>query len=224
MNVGCRIISDFPRPDPELVKQFAGMPVANIDDCMGRIAAVHQSIRPLNKTPLLGVAFTIRLPQGDNLMFHKAMDMAKPGDVIIMDAGGFDDRSIFGELMAAYCQVRGLAGLVVDGAIRDYDTLSQMDFPIYAKSVTPNGPYKNGPGEINVPIVVGGKLVRPGDILVGDQDGLIIVQPEVAQDVLEKTRAVMKKEAGIQRDILEKGIYPRPWVDEKLAEIGCEIL
>ena len=222
MNIGCKIVSTFDRPDPALVKQFEGMPVANIDDNMGRIAAVHQSIRPLNKAPLLGVAFTVRMPQGDNLMFHKAMDMAQPGDVIVMDAGGFDDRAIFGELMATYCKSRGLAGLVVDGAVRDYDSLSQMDFPVYAKSVTPNGPYKNGPGEINVPVVVGGKLIRPGDILVGDQDGLIIIQPEIAQEILEKTRAVMDKEAKIMKDILEKGIYPRPWVDEKLAEIGCD--
>ena len=224
MNIGCKIISDFVRLDPALVAQFKGMPVANLDDCMGRIAAVHQSIRPLNKAPLLGVAFTIRLPQGDNLMFHKAMDMAKPGDVMIMDAGGFDDRAIFGELMALYCQKRGIAGLVVEGAVRDYDTLSQMDFPVYAKSITPNGPYKNGPGEINVPIVVGGKVVRPGDILVGDQDGLVVIQPEIAEELLEKTRAVMEKEAGIKRDIEEKGIYPRPWVDEKLAEIGCDVV
>lgn len=222
MNIGCKIVSSFTRPDPELVKQFAGMPVANIDDNMGRIAAVHQSIRPLNKTPLVGVAFTIRMPQGDNLMFHKAMDMAQPGDVIVMDSGGFDDRAIFGELMATYCKVRGLAGLVVDGAVRDYASLSEMDFPVYAKSVTPNGPYKNGPGEINVPVVVGGKLIRPGDILVGDQDGLIVIPPEIAREVLDKTHAVMDKEAKIMQDILEKGIYPRPWVDEKLKEIGCD--
>ena len=168
-NIGCKVVTDFVRPDSKLVEAFRGMPVANIDDNMGRTAAVHQSIRPLNKVPLVGVAFTIKVPQGDNLMFHKAMDLAKPGDVIVIDAGGFDDRSIFGELMATFCKVRGVAGLVVDGAIRDQEALCEMDMPIYAKSTTPNGPYKNGPGEINVPVVIGGRVVRPGDILVGDR-------------------------------------------------------
>lgn len=223
-NIGCKVITDFARPDASLVQAFKGMPVANIDDNMGRIAAVHQSIRPFNQAPLLGTAFTIRVPQGDNLMFHKAMDLAKPGDVIVIDAGGFDDRAIFGELMATYCKIRGIAGIVVDGAIRDSDALSKMDMPIYAKSVTPNGPYKNGPGEVNVPVVIGGKLVRPGDILVGDQDGIVVIPPEVAEEVLEKTKAIMTKEEKIMDDILNQGTYIRPWVDEKLKEIGCDIL
>ena len=223
-NIGCKVVTDFVRPDPKLVEAFRGMPVANIDAIMGRTAAVHQSIRPLNKVPLVGVAFTIKVPQGDNLMFHKAMDRAKPGDVIVIDAGGFDDRSIFGELMATYCKVRGVAGLVVDGAIRAQEALCEMDRPIYAKSTTPNGPYKNGPGEINVPVVIGGRVVRPGDILVGDQDGRIVIPPEQAQEVLGKTRATMEKEAKIMEDILTKGTYIRPWVDEKLNEIGCDMI
>ena len=208
-NIGCKVVTDFVRPDPKLVEAFRGMPVANIDDNMGRTAAVHQSIRPLNKVHLVGVAYTIKVPQGDNLMFHKAMDLAKPGDVIVIDAGGFDDRSIFGELMATYCKVRGVAGLVVDGAIRDQEALCEMDMPIYAKSTTPNGPYKNGPGEINVPVVIG---------------GLIVIPPEQAQEVLEKTRATMEKEAKIMEDILTKGTYIRPGVDEKLNEIGCDMI
>ena len=223
-NIGCKIVTDFVRPDPALVEGFRGMPVANIDDNMGRIAAIHQSIRPLNKAPLLGVDFTVRVPQGDNLMFHKAMDMAKPGDVIAIDAGGVDDRAIFGELMATYCKIRGVAGLVVDGAIRDYEALSQMDMPIYAKGVTPNGPYKNGPGEINVPVCIGGKVVNPGDILVGDQDGVVVIRPEDAAELQEKTKATMAKEAKIMENILAKGEYIRPWVDEVLDRIGCDII
>ena len=198
--------------------------MANIDDNMGRIAAIHASIRPLNKTPLLGVAFTVKVPEGDNLMFHKAMDMAKPGDVIVIDAGGLSNRAIFGELMAYYCKARGVVGLVVDGAIRDYDTLSQMDMLIYAKGVTPNGPYKNGPGEINTPVVIGGKTVRPGDVLVGNQDGLVVIDPEVAEVLISMTQATIDKEAKIMDDILAKCEYIRPWVDEKLKEIGCDII
>lgn len=224
MSVGNKIISDFPRPDKELVEQFRGMPVANIDDNMGRIAAVDAALVPMNSSPLVGTAFTIRMPQGDNLMFHKAMDMAQPGDVIMIDAGGSVDRAIFGELMVNYCRSRGIAGIVCDGAIRDRDGIGKLtDFAVYAKGVTPNGPYKNGPGEINTPVVIGGKLVRPGDIIVGDSDGVIIIPPEHAADIAAATRATMKMEEQIMEDIVNKGEYIRPWVDKKLQEIGCEM-
>ncbi len=225
MYTACRIIKDFKRPDPQLVNRFRGMPVANIDDNMGRIAAVDASIIPKGKGQLLGTAFTIRVPQGDNLMFHAAMDLARPGDVILIDAGGFDNRAIFGELMAAYCRSRGIAGIVCDGAIRDRDGISRMEhFPVYARSVTPNGPYKNGPGEINVPVVIGGKLVHPGDIIVGDQDGIVIISPAIAEEVADAVLETEKKEAAIMSDILENGTYIRPWVKEKLKEINCEIV
>lgn len=225
MPVGCKIIKDFKRPDPALVARFKDMPVANIDDNMGRIAAVTDAIVPMGKGQLLGTAFTLRVPQGDNLMFHVAMDMAQPGDVIMIDAGGFTDRAILGELMATYCKSRGIKGIVCDGAIRDRGALAEMeDFPVYARSATPNGPYKNGPGEINVPVVIGGKVVHPGDIIVGDDDGVIVIDPAIAEEIADATDAVFQKESKIMQDILEKGTYIRPWVDEKLQEIGCEIV
>ena len=148
-------------------------------------------------------------------MFHAAMDLAKPGDVIVIDAGGFTDRAIFGELMATYCKSRGIRGIVCDGAIRDRGGLAAMeDFHVYARAATPNGPYKNGPGEI----------VHPGDIVVGDDDGVLFIEPAIAADLADATEAVEKKEADIMAHILDDGTYIRPWVDEKLKEIGCEIL
>lgn len=225
MPVGCKIIKDFQRPGAALVERFRGVPVANIDDCMNRIAAVDAAIEPIGHGQLLGTAFTVRVPQGDNLMFHAAMDMAKPGDVIVIDAGGFTDRAIFGELMATYCRTRGIRGIVCDGAIRDRAALSEMeDFPVYARAATPNGPYKNGPGEINVPVVIGGKLVNPGDIIVGDNDGVIIIAPHLANELADAAEAIAQKEAGIMGHILKDGTYIRPWVDEKLKEIGCELV
>jgi len=225
MSVGCRIIREFPRPEPELVELFRDLPVANIDDCMERTAAVDSAIIPLGKGQLLGTAFTVRVAQGDNLMLHAAMDLAKPGDVILIDAGGFTERAIFGELMATYCKSRGVRGIVCDGAVRDAESLAAMEeFPVYAKAVTPNGPYKNGPGEINVPVVIGGKVVCPGDIVVGDSDGVLFIHPEDAVRLAEATREVGRKEAAIMQNIQEKGTYIRPWVDELLKKINCEIL
>lgn len=222
-NIGYKIVKDFPRADRELVELFRDVPVANIDDCMNRTAAADGAIRPINKTPLLGTAFTVKVAQGDNLMFHKAMDMAKPGDVIVIDAGGYDGRAIFGALMVNYCRVRGIRGVIVDGAIRDHRELSKMDdISVYAKGITPDGPYKNGPGEIGTPISFGGKPVYPGDIVVGDADGIVFIRPQDARELHAQTVAVMEKEAKILEDILTKGTYIRPWVDALLTKTGCE--
>lgn len=223
-NIGCRIVENITRPSRELVEAFREFPVANIGDCMNRLACVHQDIRPVNKTKLLGTAFTVKVPQGDNLMFHKAMDMARPGDVIVIDADGGTNRAIFGDLMINYCKVRGLAGVIVDGCIRDYDSLSEIDFSVYARGTSPNGPYKYGPGEINTVISFGGQVVRPGDIIIGDEDGIIVIKPEEAQELLEKVKTVFKKESNIMKKMYEDGTYERPWVDEILGQLECEYI
>ena len=226
MSYGLKIIKDFDRPAPEVVTQFEGMPVANIDDTMQRIAAVDSAIKPVGyKGQMVGTAFTIRVAQGDNLMLHAAMDMAKPGDIFVIDAGGFTERAIFGELMATYMKVRGVRGVICDGAVRDWGGLAALEgFNVYARCATPNGPYKNGPGEINVPVVCGGKVVYPGDIVVADDDGVLFIRPQDAQRLCEETKAVEAKEADIMKHILEDGTYIRPWVDEKLSQLGVEVI
>lgn len=156
MAVGCKIIRDFPRPARELVERFRGVATSNLVDVMGSCAAIDGALAPIGRGKLLGTAFPVRLPQGDNLMLHAAIDLAQPGDVLVIDAGGFSERAVLGELMASYCKTRGIRGIVCDGAIRDRGALAQMeDFPVYARSVTPNGPTKAGPGEIGGPVVVG---------------------------------------------------------------------
>ena len=172
MALGCRIRRNFERPSKELVEAFRGIPVANIDDNCGRIAAVDSSIFPLNpKARLLGTAFTVNAPAGDNLLFHKALDMAQPGDVIVLANKGSLSRALCGEIMSNYAKSRGIAGIIIDGCVRDSYTLSQMDFPVYAKGITPNGPYKNGPGEMNFPvsILVISSLETPTDFLLSDR-------------------------------------------------------
>ncbi|MCD8141067.1 MAG: RraA family protein [Planctomycetaceae bacterium] len=219
-NLGCRIVSDFSRPDAALVESFRGLPVANIDDCMNRLFALDAAIKPIGRPEVLGPAFTIRVPESDNLMFHKAMDMAKPGDVIVIAAGGSTVRAIFGELMVSYLVVRRIGGIIVDGAIRDADAIAAMPIPVYARGVTPNGPFKNGPGEINTPVACGGQVVNPGDIVVGDTDGVVVVPQHEAAALVEKVKKVSAMEKGIM-DGIAQGSYVRPWVDAKLQEIGC---
>lgn len=225
MKTGCVIVKDFKRPSRELLESFKDVAVANLDDCMNRISAIHEEIRPINKSKLLGTAFTVKVPQGDNLMFHAALDLAKPGDVIIIDAGGDTRRAIFGELMVNYCRIRGIAGIVVDGSIRDTDMISQLsDFAVYARGITPDGPYKNGPGEINTPIVCGGRIVNPGDIVLGDADGVIFVRQEEAEDLLKKVKKIQTTEKNIIETMEHDGTYIRPWVMQKLEALDVEYI
>ena len=222
--MNCKIIKDFPRPDRALVERFRPLPVANIDDSIDRMQAIDSGIKPVgNQGKLLGTAFTVKVAQGDNLFLHAAMDMVQPGDVVVIDAGGYEGRAIFGALMATYLKVRGAAGMVCDGAVRDADELAELEnFPIYARAATPDGPYKNGPGEIGTPVVVGGRTVRPGDIVVGDADGVLFLDPAEAEKIAEATEKINRMEDGLMEGILQ-GSYERPWVKEKLRAFGCTL-
>lgn len=225
MPAGCRIRRSFERPSKDLVEAFRGIPVANIDDNMGRLAAVDAGIYPLNpNVRLLGVAFTVNAPAGDNLLFHKALDMAEPGDVIVLANKGSMSRSLCGEIMSSYAKSRGLAGIVIDGCVRDSRALSRLDFPVYARGVTPNGPYKNGPGEMNFPVSFAGIIVNPGDIVVGDEDGVLVVPPDVAGDIAKKAREYSAGEARQLEGIHSGRGWPRPWVDDRLREVGFEFV
>jgi RraA family protein len=219
-NVGLRIFSKINRPCQELVEGFAGIPVANIADNMNRMSCMDAKLRPLNDVPLLGPAFTIKSRPGDNLMLHKALDMAQPGDILVVDAQGDLSNSIMGELMVMWAMKRGIKGFIVDGAIRDVGTLKKLDIPIYAAGATPAGPYKDGPGEINVPVCCGGVVVNPGDILVGDEDGIVVINPQDAPALLEKAKAKSRAEHKIMEDIANLK-WDRAWVDETLEQLGC---
>lgn len=222
-NIGCRIYTKINRPDQELMDSFKGLPVANIADEMNRLGCVDARIKPLNHTPLCGPAFTVKAPTADNLLFHKALELAQPGDIIVVDVQGDLVNSLTGEIMMREALKKGIGGVIVDGAVRDSDALRQMDMPIYAAGITPKGPYKNGPGEINVPISCGGVVVNPGDIIVGDGDGIVIIPPKDASVILEKAKAKQAKEL-ISFQQIEAGTRDKSWVDKQLKAIGCEII
>ena len=224
MGIGCRIITDFKRPDKSLIERFRGLQVADLDDNMARTQAVRHKIISFSGKPLLGTAFTVKLPHGDNLMFRAAIRYVKPGDVIIIDAGGFEDRAVMGEVTTKYAMAMGAAGIVCDGALRDSEVLSTLDFPIFARFASPNGPFFNGPGEVNVPIVCGGQLVTPGDIVVGDRDGIIFINPEYAEEVLRSTIAASEKEDAMIRELESTGTLRQQFVWDRLKEIGCTII
>jgi len=222
-NVGLRVYTKIKRASKELIEGFKGVPVANIADNMNRMSCMDAKIRPINEVSLLGPAFTIKVRPGDNLMLHKALDLAEPGDILVVDAQGDLTNSIMGELMVLWARKKGIAGFIIDGAIRDIGTLKKMDIPIYAAGVTPGGPYKDGPGEINVPITCGGVVVQPGDILVGDEDGIVVINPQDATELLIKSKAKSAAEQKTMEEI-ENMKWDRTWVDKILLANNCEFI
>jgi len=220
MSASMRILEMPKRPDPRLIAEFAKMVTPHLSDSMERLYAGGPQLRPMHKEgKLAGPAFTVKTAPGDNLLVHKALDSARPGDVIVVDAGGFADQAIIGELMMSRARQRGVAGLVIWGAIRDSAEIGAGSYPVYACGVTHRGPYKDGPGEINVPIAIGGMTVNPGDIMVGDADGLVAVPQERAEQVLASAKAIVAKESAAMKQILA-GTVDRSWVDQALKAKG----
>lgn len=220
--IGLRILKRQRQVSVQTVRDFKGLPVANISDCMSRMTAGGPRLRPMHGGgALAGPALTVKTRPGDNLMIHKALTMAAAGDVIVVDAGGDLTNSLFGEIMAATAVRKGVAGIVLNGALRDAEAIARGDFPIYAAGVSHRGPYKDGPGEINVPIAFDGMVIEPGDLIVGDADGLLCVPFDAVDSVLAATRQKMDAEAKTLREIAA-GTLDTSWIDATLRRIGCE--
>ena len=218
-SIGFRILDRAPSIlAPETLAKFATVGAAQISDCMGRLYGVVGLLPRHAPTAarMVGVALTVKTRPGDNLMIHKAISLSQPGEVLVVDAGGDLTNALVGELMAMEAQRRGMAGFVIDGAVRDVDVFAQGDFPCFARGVSHRGPYKDGPGEINVPVSIGGQVVFPGDVIVGDADGLVGIPAAHAEDVLADALKKEQDEAKTKEKILA-GTYTKPWMDEILA-------
>lgn len=216
-----RIESIKRRVSKELVDAFSEISTTIIGDALGRFNCMS-SIRHFNKPGirLKGIALTVRTSAGDNLMIHKAIELAEPGDVIVIDGGGFKNRALLGEIMSYICQKKGIAGFVVDGAIRDPEEIKELGFPVFALAVTPAGPFREGPGQINVPINCAGAVVNPGDLVIGDDSGIIVIPYELAnEDVLQEAQRIQAME-NEQLEQIEAGTINRDWIDETLIKKG----
>lgn len=201
-----------PQVAPEVIARLRTIAVALISDSMHRNCG-SIGLRPFHKpAPLVGTAVTVKTRGGDNLAVLRAYDFCRPGDVMVIDAGGDVTNAILGGIMSLGAEKLGLAGLVVDGAIRDVAELAERSFPVYARGVSHRGPYKDGPGAINVEVTVGGMVVRPGDIVVGDQDGLCAFPPDLAEQVITKA---LKQHAAEEATIasIRAGRWDRSFVD-----------
>jgi regulator of RNase E activity RraA len=210
------------RVSPDVVEKFRALPVANISDCMSRMTGGGPRLRPYHGGGVLsGPAFTVKTRPGDNLMVHKALDIASPGDVVVVDAGGDLTNSIIGEIMVTYAMNRKLAGLVINGSIRDSDALRGLTFPVYAAGVTHRGPLKSGPGEIGRSIAFDGMVIEPGDLIIGDGDGLLCIAFDEVEEVYRAAAAKKKSEDKTLADLRAGGSMDRTWVDTTLVQLGC---
>jgi 4-hydroxy-4-methyl-2-oxoglutarate aldolase len=192
--IGFRIFTDLPRPAASLVEQFRGLASPNVADVMGRFHFMDPGIRMRTGLPICGMAVTVLARPGDNLMVHKAMEIAGVGDVIVIDTCGNANTAVFGELMGNSAVAAGLGGLIVDGAIRDIEALTELRFPAFSRAVCAGGCDKDGPGEINVPISCGHTVVMPGDIVIGDADGVVAVPQADAEAVLKLVKGLKERE------------------------------
>ena len=217
--LGFRIVTGLPRPGPELVARFRGVPSSNAADAMGRFHFMDSGITSRSGMPACGVAITVSCRPGDNLMVHKALEVAEPGDVVVVTTNGNTTSAVFGELMCNSAVAARLGGIVVDGAIRDVSEIAALSFPAFSRCVSPGGCDKDGPGEINVPIACGGTAVMPGDIVLGDEDGVVVVPRDAAKQVAELIDALKAREAA-RVEAIQGGEVFKAQIDESLREKG----
>ena len=222
---GFRIKVDFRRLDRQLMEQLSAFPTPDISDLLNRMYALDPAIHCLTGCDhrLWGPACTVRVFPGDNLMVHKALDIARPGDVVVVDAGGSSMNAVLGDLVCIKAKHRGLAGFIVDGLIRDLPGVQEVGLPVYARGTTPIGPLHRGPGEINFPISCGGTIVNPGDVIVADPAGIVAVPREVVAEVLRRLREQAARQAGYLASV-RKGDFSNAWVDRILEHSGCAII
>jgi len=189
------VMTAVPKAAPAIIEAFRTAPTSIISDNLSRLPGAV-GLRPFHGGGVLvGPAFTVRTRPGDNLAIHKALEIVGPGDVIVVDGGGDETRALIGEIMLNIAKYRGAAGYVIDGAIRDSGAIAASDFPVFARAAIHRGPYKSGPGEINVPVSIGGMVIAPGDIVVGDDDGVVAFPQAIAPKLLEAVKAQIAREA-----------------------------
>jgi 4-hydroxy-4-methyl-2-oxoglutarate aldolase len=217
--LGFRILPGPPRLRAELLDRFRGLASSNLADAMGRFNFMDPGIRQRSSFPLCGLAVTVNARPADNLMIHKALQVAEPGDIVVVATSGNTTSAVFGELMCHTAVAQRLGGIIVDGAIRDLGAITALGFPAYSRTVSAGGCDKDGPGEINVPISCGNTVVMPGDIVVGDGDGVAVVPGDHAEEVLAVVGKLKERESARIAEIAAGTIF-RPDVDEILRKHG----
>jgi regulator of RNase E activity RraA len=222
---GFRIRTEWERPDREIVTGLGAFETPVISDLMNRLYSMEPAIRPQTHPDLglVGPALTVKVFPGDNLMVHKSLDVAQPGDVVVIDASSSALTAVLGDLISTKARHRGIAGFIVDGLVRDLPAIRDLgDFPVFSRGVTPIGPLHRGPGEIGHPIACGGIVVNPGDVIVGDLNGIVVVPRDIADDLLQRLTERKAAEADYTAAVA-RGEFNNAWVDALLERNGVAI-
>jgi 4-hydroxy-4-methyl-2-oxoglutarate aldolase len=215
---------NFPRPPEALVASFRDVPTGWVVDANGRRGALDYRIRPITRAVrFAGVALTVHSRARDNLTPYAAIEYARPGDIMVVAADAYEEASVLGDILVGMAKNKGIAALVTDGMVRDVEGLNAVGLPIFARGLSPNSPYKDGPGEIGLPVTLGGTTVNPGDLVVGDQDGIVVVAREAIAAVANALAEVKAKEAKMD-ELVRKGATSGPWLAQALEEKGVRYL
>jgi 4-hydroxy-4-methyl-2-oxoglutarate aldolase len=221
-----KIIRRILRANNEAVKTLGNAGVATVHEAQGRTGLMRPNMRPIYPTAkVAGTAVTISIPPGDNLMIHASIEVCQPGDVLVVAPTSECTDGYFGELLGVSCQAHGIAGLIIDAGVRDTAELAALNFPVWSKAVSSQGTVKNVPGDVNIPVVCAGTLVNPGDVIVGDADGVVVVAREAAEQVARASQERLAKEEK-SRERLRKGELGLDFygLRAKLAELGVEFV
>jgi 4-hydroxy-4-methyl-2-oxoglutarate aldolase len=214
------IIRQFDRVPADIVRQASEYQAAILADVAGRRGALHGRIQPLRPAmKVAGTALTVEVRPGDNLMIHAAISLAKPGDVLVIDGKADQTAALMGTIMMTACQKLGIAGVVVDGAVRDSLEIEEMGFPVFSFGTNPNGPTKLVPGRIGHPVTVGGVTVHPGDFILGDADGVVVVERDKIESLLPLAAKKVKDEAA-RIAAIKEGDTAAKWLDAALRTAG----
>ena len=219
---GFSIRKSIDRPSEDLIAKFRNYRVPDISDVLNRMYTMRPDIKKISGPDkiLVGPACTVRGHAGDNLMIHKSLDIAQPGDIVVIDTNGSYKNAALGELIVWKARSRGISGFIVDGMIRDLPGITKYNFPVYARGLSPVGPLHNGPGEINNNISCGGIVVQPGDIIVADTNGIVVVRKNTAEDTFSRVQSHCERMGPYWADV-EKGIFSNDWIDKILEERNC---
>lgn len=218
------VVKKIQRAAADVIQQLGEQGVATIHEAQGRTGLLHPYMRPIYPAArVAGSAVTVSCQPGDNLMIHAAIEVCQPGDVLVVTTTSESTDGMFGELLATSCRAHGIRGLVIDAGVRDVADLTAMDFPVWSKAVSAQGTVKATPGSVNIDVVCAGAIVRPGDVVVGDIDGVVVIKRELAAEVAELGRKRIEKEQR-SRERLKAGELGLDFygLRAKLKELGVE--